>query len=168
MVYTFTIPSGTSLNVEIYTNIVLRKNEWLSEAYVNSPYTVGISPSARMACYLYVYPQTNFSSNRTIAECRSENNIADFSENYSNTFSENFCQNGAICLYFSTAVTGTTTSEITVTFITTHTSSSTASAGRYNGTSWDGVIPMRYDGTNWVECELQHYDGSSWTNVDTQ
>lgn len=40
-------------------------------------------------------------------------------------------------------------------------------AGRYNGSSWNKVVPMRYNGTSWVECEYKRYNGSSWDNVDT-
>ena len=46
-------------------------------------------------------------------------------------------------------------------------STAPVTAGLYNGSSWDKVIPMRYDGTNWIECEYQRYNGSSWDNVDT-
>jgi hypothetical protein len=40
-------------------------------------------------------------------------------------------------------------------------------AGRYNGSSYDAVIPMYYNGSEWVECEIGRYDGSDWVNVDT-
>ena len=58
-------------------------------------------------------------------------------------------------------------SPVTITAYFDAISNTPSQAGRYNGSSWDGVIPMRYDGTNWVECELQRYDGSSWDDVAT-
>ena len=45
--------------------------------------------------------------------------------------------------------------------------SSNLKAGRYNGSSYDAVVPMYYNGSSWVECEWKRYNGSGWDNVDT-
>ena len=67
----------------------------------------------------------------------------------------------------SSTATYTMPDEDATVYATFKQSGSALTAGRYNGSAYDAVIPMYYDGTNWIECDLKYYNGSNWVDSDT-
>ena len=67
----------------------------------------------------------------------------------------------------SSTATYTMPDEDVTVYATFKQSGSALTAGRYNGSAYDAVIPMYYDGTNWIECDLKYYNGANWVDSDT-
>ena len=193
--YTITIPAGTniySFAINPYRNPTLQlgTNEYITNIsrpaissctvqwITGGSYSdVRFIPEIRwgsdyttqfISTSLISFSGTMSSSNQTLTKT----NIAAYTASVTSTISQD--TKGRV-LYVGVYDNYTTEPEprykiltdIVLTITTETDSSSIVHSGRYNGSSYDPVVPYYYNGSAWVPCEWKRYNGSSWDNVDT-
>ena len=179
--YTIVIPSGTT-NHDFLEKpcIVLSANEYVTSItrnaisslqiksssignYASADFDLGICYKDNYPTFLSLYSgNTKINTGQTV-------NLGAISAK-TNTYSNGPAKGKVLYSVFHFSIIESHVMQLLtdVTFsITTASDSNSTYSGRYNGSSYDPVVPYYYNGSAWVPCEWKRYNGSSWDDVDT-